>query len=561
VEALEARELLTVTNPATLLVPSVVSVTPAAGSVLSLSPTQLVVRFNEPVNLLDLANPVPGKKGLGTVDAVWIEGPNGTWNDTMLQSLNAATNEATFVPDDPLPNGNYLLHVSGPLGIADQAGDPLAGDDPSGDFLSAFSVSAPLCQQVDSSTSPPFSGPNLGTLCQTELAAGITLNGTLTASSAGPSGLSTTVNSSPWAQYYHFQMMQTQDLVFTLTGTNLPAGARLDVVDAAGNRIPSTPLPGGGLLVHLESGEYGVGIAESGQPSGKGGTNQGDATYQLRIVLANSNQPVTGVNSAPVPALRLRIGPDPAPAGSGSPVVISVSVAPGNLVAATVSPREAPGAGNLAVFPVGSLASLSSGPVGGLGVTGVAAATSPPSRVSLRAAEQPFVADVVRLTVLTQVSGAEEEPPRDLFTKGNSNRELLPRPTPLTDERTSPEAPSRNRTLDVIFAAPEWATRMLGDREDPELPPPADALAELSVKRGPEAELAAGITNRTDLAPGASVSEDSTPVLLAALVVGALSRPLKQRFRRVATELSFSPGRVKGAFATWWMPPDAENGA
>ena len=43
---------------------------------------------------------------------------------------------------DALANGKYVLHFSGVGGLTDLAGNPLAGNDPSGDYVVPFTVAA-----------------------------------------------------------------------------------------------------------------------------------------------------------------------------------------------------------------------------------------------------------------------------------------------------------------------------------------------------------------------------------------------------------------------------------
>ena len=46
--------------------------------------------------------------------------------------------QATFQMLDGLPNGSYALHLSGPGGLTDLGGNPLVGNDPSGDYVIPF---------------------------------------------------------------------------------------------------------------------------------------------------------------------------------------------------------------------------------------------------------------------------------------------------------------------------------------------------------------------------------------------------------------------------------------
>ena len=84
---------------------------------------------------------------------------------------------------DALPTGDYTLHLSGPLGLADLAGNPLVGNDPSGDYAVSFSVQGPPRGTPGNPTAWLTQEPNdtpqqpqvLGTLLPMELVNGVTV--------------------------------------------------------------------------------------------------------------------------------------------------------------------------------------------------------------------------------------------------------------------------------------------------------------------------------------------------------------------------------------------------
>ncbi len=79
-----------------------------------------------------------------SVKAVYVEGADGTKYFPRFDSYDSATNQATFVMLDALPNGDYELHLSGAAGLADLGGNELVGNDPScGDYVVPFTVDAP----------------------------------------------------------------------------------------------------------------------------------------------------------------------------------------------------------------------------------------------------------------------------------------------------------------------------------------------------------------------------------------------------------------------------------
>ena len=123
--------------------PRVVSSWPSSGQVLDQAPTQLTVQFSEPINIQQLAFQAFETSYQATLPQVYIEGPDGTRVYPRFLSYNRATNTATFQMLDGLANGSYALHLSGPGGLADFGGNPLVGNDPSGDELIPFVVDGP----------------------------------------------------------------------------------------------------------------------------------------------------------------------------------------------------------------------------------------------------------------------------------------------------------------------------------------------------------------------------------------------------------------------------------
>src|SRR5262249_25326332 len=111
--------------------------------VLDAPPAQLTVRFSEAVNLQELLFRAFETTHQGDIRPVWVEGEGGTTYFPRLMSFDDRTNEATFLMLQGLPNGAYRLHLSGALGLADFAGNPLVGNDPAtGDYVVPFTVAA-----------------------------------------------------------------------------------------------------------------------------------------------------------------------------------------------------------------------------------------------------------------------------------------------------------------------------------------------------------------------------------------------------------------------------------
>jgi hypothetical protein len=207
----------------------------AANATLAGPPTHLFVRFDEPVNLQQLAytayqaaQQTPGPSP-DQLDAVFVRGADGTLYYPRLQSYDRAAGQADFLMLDALPNGAYELHLSGAAGLTDFAGNPLAGNDRSGDYVIRFTLNGPARgtagnPQVWSdapSLSPGGGRPEaVGPLFPHELAGnGVLLQGRLGPGLAGEND-------------YQVGVLQSgQTYAFTVSTSNV----RLEVDDASGN--------------------------------------------------------------------------------------------------------------------------------------------------------------------------------------------------------------------------------------------------------------------------------------------------------------------------------------
>src|SRR5262249_42600169 len=157
--------------------PRVVATFPAAGEVLTDSPTELTVQFDAPLNLAQLVSTEFERDQTSGVPAVFIRSAGGKVYYPRLVSLDTVTHRATFLMVDALPDGAYELHLSGAHGLTDLGGTPLGGNDPSGDYLVRFQVQGSGRTEADPSPIRHSSGAqdpdhpqDLGTLFPTELA-------------------------------------------------------------------------------------------------------------------------------------------------------------------------------------------------------------------------------------------------------------------------------------------------------------------------------------------------------------------------------------------------------
>ncbi len=163
--------------------PHVVSTSPSNGATLTQPPSQLTVTFDEPVNLAQLAFQTYQVSGESTLASVYIEGADGTEYFPRFESYDSATNQATFIMLNALPNGDYQLHLSGSAGLTDLGGNELVGNDPDGDYVVSFTVDGPArgtggnpLEWSDQEPNDTIQDPqDLGVLFPDDLAAGVTI--------------------------------------------------------------------------------------------------------------------------------------------------------------------------------------------------------------------------------------------------------------------------------------------------------------------------------------------------------------------------------------------------
>jgi hypothetical protein len=315
---------------------------PLSGSsptALNLPPTFFDVQFSAPVNLQQLlfqtGQTNPTASGL---DAVFVTVP-ATQNSTAavyhprLLDYNPVTGLARFLMLDAVANGPYLgqqvpqLHLSGagPLGITDLAGNPLTGNDPSGDYVVPFTVSGPargtgknpllwMSQEPNNSRA---GAQSLGVLFPDELRSKVVVQRV-----ANPTASDT-------ADFYSFSVLQGRDYILNLQGTNLPA------YNPANPTTPTKPAPPLAIWSPaLKQWVTGVALGTSGLAfqftlaAGKYVVKVGDwttakapnVTYKLFIGLANSPDNPPPLTIGPAPAIRVRLAEAPA-----TPVILPSS--------------------------------------------------------------------------------------------------------------------------------------------------------------------------------------------------------------------------------------------
>src|SRR5262249_28445638 len=114
------------TPPRVSSVPTLDGVPLRPGTVLTAPPTSLLLTFDKAVDLLQTVR----QTGQSKVDAIYVQGSQGSTFFPHLMDYSEDGRRAEFMMLDALPNDVYQLHLSGPHGLTDGAGNPLVGNDP-----------------------------------------------------------------------------------------------------------------------------------------------------------------------------------------------------------------------------------------------------------------------------------------------------------------------------------------------------------------------------------------------------------------------------------------------
>ncbi len=324
--------------------PRVTATTPSAGATLTAPPARITVQFDEPVNLQQLGYAqYQMSPGTVSVPAVFVRGPDGVDYVPRFVSYDPATNRATFLMLDPLPNGVSELHLAPGMGLADLAGNPLVANDASGDYVARFTVAAAprataddplvwLSQDPNDSLDQPRA---VGALFPNELQHGVVFRRGFTAYPMG--------TPADTEDFYQFEVLQQRTYIFTLpSSSGLPPGTKPQLYGPDGSVINVTL----GAPITLAPGTYTVrlgGWADTAAPQ---------VTYDLRISLGASAEGPTPLTAGPGPALRIRLTTAPAdPAAPNTPVT-PPAVRPTNVLAQGTA--------------FGLLLDLRAGPIGGV---------------------------------------------------------------------------------------------------------------------------------------------------------------------------------------------------
>lgn len=284
---------------------SVVSSTPADGAVVADVPSVISVTFNETVNLQNLVFNNDRVSGNGSLPAVYLESTDGSRVYPCLMSYDPTTNTARFEVPARLANGLYELHVSGALGVADLAGHPLVGNDPSGDYVARFTIDAGPSQLTGDPThgytatvDAPVETPiDFGEFFPNESDAGVTIDRTHPGNSSASSSVS---------DVYRFQLMEDGRYQLTLGGAGLPAGSTLKLYNGQGALVFMFGRfdPTRGLTIYtptLEKGTYELRVGAWSAAA------VGNVSYQVRLTLLSHQDNPSPLLDAPTPALQMHV--------------------------------------------------------------------------------------------------------------------------------------------------------------------------------------------------------------------------------------------------------------
>jgi hypothetical protein len=411
--------------------PHIVSVSPAGGGNPIAPPTNFVVRFDQAMNLQQEAYAAFQFNSGVSLNSIFVQGPNGIDYYPRMIGYDPTTFTATFQLLDALPNGVNALHLSGPKGLDNLGGTPLAGNTPGGDYVVTFTVAGSPAgsgggQVILTDQEPNNSlaqAQNLGVLFPAMEQAGIPIVRDF--SQAPPGSVADT------ADYYAFQVTQARQYTFTLTGSNLPPGTAPILMASDGSTISAAPnLFAGGVSVtaFLLPGSYMIGVG------GWTPTQAQNVSYRLYVSIGqvgDNPTPLT-IGAAPAVSIRLVNGPSPSP-----PVVVLPPSGSGITPASLPNANTLPALVNLLPNSV-----LANGAIGGIPGTGRALASN--GKGSGQAASYGAVRDLMDLIVLTQI-GVEAPPDEEPISW-----------LPWVESFTLPVRESWEQLRDMVFQLGDW---------------------------------------------------------------------------------------------------------
>jgi hypothetical protein len=376
-------------------------------------------------------------------------------------SYDRATNQATFLMLDGLVNGSYTLHISGSAGLTNLAGDPITGNDLSGDYVIPFQVQAPTGGISGNSTAGytvnsqvgDGAPQNLGVLFANELDTGVTIN---RGPEPGVSSISTSSSDS-----FVIQLLQANSYTFTLSGPDLPEGAEVTLTDASGQSVPLLPSYSGQVFFGpLTAGTYMVTVGgwSAGQSAG--------ISYQLTIDWGGQPDNAAPLVDGPTPLLQIQLLGSAA--NAGAPASGGSGTGGGQTL---ITLPDLNGSNTVVNADLGSLASLGASPLGGAAqAAGMTA--GPPVQIALNLAPSQGLGGLVSLITSLQVL------PWSSVGEGAVAPDPIAPPATATSDGTNPtlaiQAPMSNAQPDQAAFDPA----MIGPAKLAGLPEPIRLAAQ-----------------------------------------------------------------------------------
>jgi hypothetical protein len=281
--------------------PAVTASSLVEGSVLNGPPTGFTVQFSKEVNLEQLGYQLAQIQGQSFNNAVYFTDAMGINRyHAQLIGYDHTTHLATFRMLDALPAGAATLHLSGAAGLTDLAGNPLIGDDPSGDYVIHLTVGGPsrgspgnIQKWYDQEPNNTFGTAQfIGPLFPTELAGNAYRVHFIRLANAGATDT---------ADYYQFQVLQTGTYAFAFMSTAPGITPTRTLTDSNGN-----PIVLRGTLTKQADLTAGVTyVLRLGWSLAQAPL----VRYDLRLGLSVLNESPTVLTTGPAPALRIRLGP------------------------------------------------------------------------------------------------------------------------------------------------------------------------------------------------------------------------------------------------------------
>jgi hypothetical protein len=413
--------------------PYVTSISPGKQNLVNGPPDQLVVQFDQAMNVQQLAFIAYHQTTQDTLSAVYFHGPDGYDYYPQFDSYDPTTFTATFDVKDALPNGINQLILAPNLGLTNLGGTPLTGNRADGDYTITFSLqnsgnpsnNGPLVllnqPGHDDPSNPQVLGPE-GVLFPAMQAAGISVIRDF--SNAPPNSISDT------ADYYEFTVTQSRQYTLSLTGSNLPPGT-VPILEPTSNVFFSPPLimQINGTVIEMAFLQPGTYLVHLG---GWSSTLAQSVKYQLYFTIGQQGDNATPLTVSAAPALSIRL----VDSGLTTTPIVVLPTNPG------ISPV---GFSNTNLSALANLLPTSLSAIGAIGSNGSGGGSASNAGGTLaQTASSSLMSSVLELIVLTQVGAG------DATIGGGATVAWL-------DSFVAPVRNSWSQALDFLFRLGGWS--------------------------------------------------------------------------------------------------------